>query len=574
MSLTTRCPQCGTAFKVVSDQLRIRRGLVRCGVCATVFDGTACLVLPAPVVPESAFNPPDDTDAPYMPPAVSRPAEPPYVPPPPATPRPVAPHAPYIAPTPPAEPQYRPQVPPPAVSRPVEPQHPPYVPPPPAAARPVEPHAPYIAPPPPAVSRPVEPQRPPYVPTPTAAARPVEPHAPYVAPTPPASRPAEPHAPHIRPTPAPVPPRLSEPRPPHGEAPSLSDLQGVWQDEPFAEPGLRQPSVAPTPPRAPAPPVREPDPVAAPGGRREPASLRTRSEPAFVAHPRAPIPGERIDPGFSGYGPAEPDANDEFQEDERDDDHGHDPHGPQGFREPHDARAPENLRAPQDARDPYAAYDTPFLRAGRPEFSPEADPDEPGFDPEPAYGMHGEARPRYDADEERMPFAEAPPAPRNLMAWLWALLCLLGLVLAALQAVYVYRNDIASRFPAMRPALAMGCERLHCDVAYERRIERISVMSSSLRPPPGPAADGHSKFVFRAVIRNRYDNPQPFPALVLELTDFSDTVVARKVLQPELYVPAAQRGKPFEAGADVSLEIPIDVTGLAVNGYQLDKFFP
>ncbi|WP_241145110.1 zinc-ribbon domain-containing protein, partial [Achromobacter xylosoxidans] len=44
MALTTRCPQCGTSFKVVPDQLRVRNGLVRCGACATVFDGRACLL--------------------------------------------------------------------------------------------------------------------------------------------------------------------------------------------------------------------------------------------------------------------------------------------------------------------------------------------------------------------------------------------------------------------------------------------------------------------------------------------------------------------------------------------------
>jgi acetyl-CoA carboxylase biotin carboxyl carrier protein len=44
MSLVTRCPHCATAFKVVADQLRVRNGLVRCGVCNTVFDGRACLV--------------------------------------------------------------------------------------------------------------------------------------------------------------------------------------------------------------------------------------------------------------------------------------------------------------------------------------------------------------------------------------------------------------------------------------------------------------------------------------------------------------------------------------------------
>jgi len=41
MSLATRCPACGTTFRVVRDQLRISDGWVRCGRCSHVFDGAA-----------------------------------------------------------------------------------------------------------------------------------------------------------------------------------------------------------------------------------------------------------------------------------------------------------------------------------------------------------------------------------------------------------------------------------------------------------------------------------------------------------------------------------------------------
>jgi predicted Zn finger-like uncharacterized protein len=44
MSLVTRCPVCGTAFRVQRDQLASRGGRVRCGKCATVFDGVSGLV--------------------------------------------------------------------------------------------------------------------------------------------------------------------------------------------------------------------------------------------------------------------------------------------------------------------------------------------------------------------------------------------------------------------------------------------------------------------------------------------------------------------------------------------------
>lgn len=44
MSLVTRCPICGTAFRVQPAQLSARGGKVRCGKCASVFDGVAGLV--------------------------------------------------------------------------------------------------------------------------------------------------------------------------------------------------------------------------------------------------------------------------------------------------------------------------------------------------------------------------------------------------------------------------------------------------------------------------------------------------------------------------------------------------
>lgn len=71
MSLITRCPACGTMFKVVPDQLRISEGWVRCGHCAEVFDARAHLqtadalaTAPGPLpVPDGGEPVPDVADA-------------------------------------------------------------------------------------------------------------------------------------------------------------------------------------------------------------------------------------------------------------------------------------------------------------------------------------------------------------------------------------------------------------------------------------------------------------------------------------------------------------------------------
>jgi len=70
MSLITRCPACGTMFKVVPDQLRISEGWVRCGHCADVFDAAAHL---QPDEEEVAALEPPPADEPTVPASLAAP---------------------------------------------------------------------------------------------------------------------------------------------------------------------------------------------------------------------------------------------------------------------------------------------------------------------------------------------------------------------------------------------------------------------------------------------------------------------------------------------------------------------
>jgi predicted Zn finger-like uncharacterized protein len=73
MALATICPHCNTTFRVASDQLKLRGGIVRCGACNEVFDGNAALVdLGAAALPAPA-NAPPVTPAGEDAPAVSAP---------------------------------------------------------------------------------------------------------------------------------------------------------------------------------------------------------------------------------------------------------------------------------------------------------------------------------------------------------------------------------------------------------------------------------------------------------------------------------------------------------------------
>jgi predicted Zn finger-like uncharacterized protein len=77
MTLATTCPQCKTSFKVVPDQLKLRRGLVRCGMCQHVFSGIDYIsqVLPPPVKASSSPSSPQVLTGTPGPTAESGPAD-------------------------------------------------------------------------------------------------------------------------------------------------------------------------------------------------------------------------------------------------------------------------------------------------------------------------------------------------------------------------------------------------------------------------------------------------------------------------------------------------------------------
>lgn len=503
MALTTRCPQCGTSFKVVPDQLRVRNGLVRCGACATVFDGRACLLpeagVPAAGIPVADTPPahvPVPATAPAGLPATSAPA---VVPPPTAT-RPVPPIASSVI----AAPVLAPPAPPPADEPPPLVRRPSAEP---SAVAPWDdlPDEPFLAP----AAR-------------EDAAWPV---------TPPAIAPAAAAASHS--------PRVEPPAMPPAVLRGRDDIRRrIEPDAALAEEGDddedenedldrydNEPRLAQAPRwQEPAAPRDQPI-VAVRDSARWDAPRATRpAEPVFVVRDDA--------------------ADSRHDEDDRD-------------------------RDLDDDRDRH--HDDP--REGI-----DADPERDEDSPEP---ILGDTRTRYSSATD---VGRAPPEfldqdrqeRRGLLRKLWGYACLLGLIALGLQLLYVYRIDIANSVPVLRPALETVCKPLGCTVGYARRLERIAISSSSLQPPTGAAAidDGRTRLVLNLVLRNRYDKPQHWPALVLDLTDLSDTVVVRRVLMPENYLTPEQLRGPFGPAGELKISVPIEVTGVQVNGYQLDKFFP
>lgn len=199
---------------------------------------------------------------------------------------------------------------------------------------------------------------------------------------------------------------------------------------------------------------------------------------------------------------------------------------------------------------------------------------------EPAVKIVGEARLRGDdpsAFGRTVPDFmedEEPESPSKALIWLSGAVAL-SLVLLG-QLLYVYRDDVASSVPTLRPLLEQACRPVGCEVGYVRRIERIFVVGSSLRLATNQAVAQTRvhDYVLSLTLQNRYDRAQPWPSLMVVFSDASGTVVIRRALAPSEYLPADLLARPFGAQQEASLEIPMQVMGSPVSGFEVEKFFP
>lgn len=153
---------------------------------------------------------------------------------------------------------------------------------------------------------------------------------------------------------------------------------------------------------------------------------------------------------------------------------------------------------------------------------------------------------------------------------IWTSLCVLGIVVFVLQLMYVYRVQIVSQIPMLRPVFERTCQTLSCKVPYERRLDQIRVQASALHKAPNQP--GQSTLGF--TLRNEFERPQEWPTLVLDLKDFSGALIARRNIAPDQYLAPERREPAFAARSEIMVRLPLNTGPLQVNGYQISPFFP
>lgn len=155
--------------------------------------------------------------------------------------------------------------------------------------------------------------------------------------------------------------------------------------------------------------------------------------------------------------------------------------------------------------------------------------------------------------------------------WPFVLTALLLVLTLLGQLAYYFRSEVALTTPSLRPALEMLGAAFGSGIPLPRHAELVSIETSDLQADPA-----HGKLlVLNATLRNRAPYGQAYPLLELSLTDTQDNAIARRVFQPDEYLPSQLPStQPFTANADIALRLWIEAREISAAGYRLYVFYP
>ena len=179
--------------------------------------------------------------------------------------------------------------------------------------------------------------------------------------------------------------------------------------------------------------------------------------------------------------------------------------------------------------------------------------DESGFDfdePErPADTFHADP-PFRDLRREPVAVDSGGSGVRTIV---WSVI-VLGLIGVLIAQVTWFQFDRLSAIPELRPFYEKGCELAGCELKPLINVEAIQSRKLVVRTDP----DNRSQLVVDAVIINRADFEQPFPAIALTFSNLNGDVVAQSLFTPEEYL--AGEGRELDAmPTDTPVRIAINI---------------
>jgi predicted Zn finger-like uncharacterized protein len=193
---------------------------------------------------------------------------------------------------------------------------------------------------------------------------------------------------------------------------------------------------------------------------------------------------------------------------------------------------------------------------------------------EPSFRLVDEPAPREDVQDDFTDRLETKRIRRHARypaRWPMAVATGLLVVLLVGQALFHFRDALAARFPAAKPALVKLCEAARCSIRPLRDVAGLAIDASDLQADPAH----RGLLILTATMRNRAATPLAYPYLELTLTDSNDQVVVRRALAPTDYASGtADIGGGIPANGEVVVKLFIDASATTQAGYRLYLFYP
>jgi len=154
------------------------------------------------------------------------------------------------------------------------------------------------------------------------------------------------------------------------------------------------------------------------------------------------------------------------------------------------------------------------------------------------------------------------PQKRNRAKWLWGGLSVLALLVLIGQLAW-WQFDRLGRIEPYRSVYGQVCGLIRCELPGLTDPSRIRAYNLVVRDHP----DVQDALMIDAILLNTASFAQPFPELVLEFSDLSDQLVAKRSFKPEEYLSGEMAGRetmPPNQPVHLTLEL-VDPGERAVN---------
>jgi len=176
-------------------------------------------------------------------------------------------------------------------------------------------------------------------------------------------------------------------------------------------------------------------------------------------------------------------------------------------------------------------------------------------------------------EQEELPFAlhEELMTPAHPARSWQKTLGLLSLSLVLLVAIgfqlALFRNvELANKLPVLKPYLVSFCQHLPCQFTGQRDVKRIHLTSRDVRAHP----DGKNTILISAIFVNNAPYNQPYPDIMITLSDLTSTVVAQRRFTPRDYLASTNAFQLLKSGKPMHITLEVLDPGNDAVNFQFE----